>query len=180
MIVWRPFAYDGVVYDLSHLHPRRIEFVLSAKGDLPERRYRVQLIFGLHCFTRSSEPSEAVDPSLFYSDARETRVFCSHRYWLSKLLPAIVDNLPARPCYHTERGNFFVVEAVDEQGVTQKYEVYFTTSRSTQRGILNLYVQSAYVRDRAHKNNQPRKKAIRLHAILHNTLTNKPIKAPPR
>ena len=77
-------------------------------------------------------------------------------------------------------GDGAVVEAVDEQGVTQKYEVYFTTSRSTQRGILNLYVQSAYVRDRAHKNNQPRKKAIRLHAILHNTLTNKPIKAPPR
>ena len=180
MIVWRPFSYDGVAYDLAHLHPRRIEFVLRAKADLPERRYVVQLIFGLHCFTRSSEPGEAVDPSLFYSDARETRVFCPRRYLLSKSLPAIVEGLSTRPCYHTERGNFFVVEAVDEQGVPQEYEVYFTASRSTQRGILNLYVQSAYVRDRAHKGNRPRKKAIRLHVILHNTLTNKPIKAPAR
>lgn len=180
MIAWRRFSYAGVDYDLSHLHPRRIEFVQPEKGEQPERRYAVQLIFGLHCFTRSRDPGETVDPALLYSDTRETRVFCPRRHLLSLLLPAIIDGLTARPCYHTEKGNFFVVEAVDEQGTTQEYEVYFTASRATERGVLNLFVQSAYVRDRAHKGNRPKKKAIRLHVILYNTLTNKPIKAPPR
>jgi hypothetical protein len=180
MIAWRPFSYAGVDYDLSHLHSRRIEFVQPAKGEQPERRYVAQLIFGLHCFTRSRKPGEVVDPALFYSDARETRVFCARRYELSRLLSVIIDGLMARPCYHTEKGNFFIVEAVDELGTMQEYEIYFTASRATERGVLNLFVQSAYVRDRTHKGNRPKKKAIRLHVILHNTLTNKPIKVPPR
>ncbi|WP_199544566.1 hypothetical protein [Paraburkholderia kururiensis] len=180
MITWSAFSYAGVDYDLSHLYPRRIEFVLPARGDQPERTYPVQIIFGLHCFTRSAEPGEAVDPELFYSDARETRVFCPQRHRLSMLLPAIIDGLASRPCYHTGKGNFFVVEMVDGQGTRQEYEVYFAASRAAERGVLNLFVQSAYVRDRAHKGNRPKKKPIRLHVILHNTLTNRPIKEPPR
>ncbi len=179
MIAWHPFRLGEAIYDLSHLHPRRIEFVQPAKGDLPERRYQVQLIYGLHCFTRSPAQDEAVDPAWHYGDSRETRIFCPRRYALSRLLPGIVEGLVARPCYHTERGNFFVIELVDEAGVAQQYEVYFTASRATERGVLNLYVQSAYVRDRLHQN-RPKKKSIRLQVILYNTLHNKPIKAPPR
>lgn len=179
MIAWFPFRSSEATYDLSHLHPRRIEFVQAAKGDLPERRYQVQLIYGLHCFTRSPAPGEAIDPTWQYSDSREARIFCPRRYEFSKLLPGIVESLAARPCYHTEKGNFFVIELVDEVGITQQYEVYFTASRATERGVLNLYVQSAYVRDKAHLN-RPQRKSIRLQVILYNTLHNKPIKAPPR
>ncbi|AOI74485.1 hypothetical protein [Burkholderia ubonensis] len=178
MIAWRAFTFAGVDYDLSHLHPCQIEFVQPAKGKHPARTYVVQLIFGLHCFTRSAEPGEAIDPARLYSDARETRVFCERRYRLSMMLPAIVDGLAVRPCYHTGKGNFFVMEAVDEQGAVQEYEVYFTASRATKRGVLNLFVQSAYVRDRSHKGNRPKRKPIRLHVILHNTLINRPIKEP--
>lgn len=179
MIAWRPFRLGNVCYDLSHLHPRRVQFVQPAKGSLSERRYQVEIIYGLHCFTRSPIPNEAVDPAWLYSDRRETRIFCPRRYALSKLLPDIVEGLPMRPCFHTGKGNFFVVELVGEAGVTLQYEVYFATSRSAQRGVLNLYVQSAYARDQTHCN-RPRRKSIRFHVILHNTLHGKPINAPPR
>lgn len=180
MIEWQAFSYAGIVYDLSHLHPRRIRFVQASKGEQPARIYVVQLIFGLHCFTRSVEPGEVVDPALRYGDSRETRVFCLRRYKLSARLPAMVEGLSERPCYHTGKGNFFVMDGVDEEGVTQEYEVYFVASRATTRGLLNLFVQSAYIRDRAHRGNRPKKKPIRLHVILHNTLTNRPIKEPPK
>ncbi|WP_147426618.1 hypothetical protein [Trinickia fusca] len=180
MIAWQAFSYAGVKYNLSHLHPRRVEILQPAKGEHPERTYAVQLIFGLHCFTRSAEAGEVIDPALLYSDSRETRVFCLRRYRLSMLLPAIIDGLAGRPCYHTGKGNFFTVEVVDEQGTTQEYEVYFTASRATERGVLNLFVQSADVRDGAHAGNRPKKRPIRLHVILHNTLTNRPIKEPMR
>lgn len=180
MVEWQAFSYAGITYDLSHLHPRRIRFVQPSKGERPERIFVVQLIFGLHCFTRSPEPGELVDPALRYGDSRETRVFCHRRYKLSARLPTIVEGLSERPCYHTGKGNFFVIECVDEQGMRQDFEVYFTASRATPRGVLNLFIQSAYIRDRAHRDNRPKKKPIWLHVILHNTLTNRPIKEPPR
>lgn len=180
MIAWRPFSYAGVAYDLSHLHPRKIDFCHQAAANLPLRKYITRVVFGLHCFTRSRKSDEVVDPALLYGDARETRVFCPHRYGLSKRLPTVVEDLAARCCYHTGKGNFCVVEPIGDQNTTREYEIYFAASRAAQRGIVNLYIQSAYVRDESHRSNRPRRKAIRLHVILHNTLSNKTIKAPAR
>ena len=177
MIVWAPFERHRETYELDHLHPRRTEFIQPAKSGMPERRYKVHLVFGLHCFTRSPAPGETVDPTWLYSDSRETRVFCPRRWALSKLLPQIMENLVARPCYHTGKGNFLVVEIVTEDGVAQQYEIYFTASRAKERGLVNLYVQSAYVRDKALQNS-PKRKPIRLQVILFNVLANKTIKAP--
>ncbi len=106
MIAWHPFLVGEATYDLSHLHPRRIEFVQPAKGDVPERSYQVQLIYGLHCFTRSPAQDEAVDPAWHYGDSRETRIFCPRRYAMSRLLPGIVEGLAARPAI-TPRGAIF-------------------------------------------------------------------------
>lgn len=48
MISWRPFIYQGVTYDLSHLHPQLIEVVQAAAGDKPAKIYHMQLIYSLH------------------------------------------------------------------------------------------------------------------------------------
>ncbi|HTH75110.1 MAG TPA: hypothetical protein VL635_11955 [Trinickia sp.] len=179
MIEWAAFTYAGVRYDLSHLHPRRLTFTQPPSDCRPERTYAVQLIYSLHCFTRSAEHGEPIDAALLYGDSRETRVFCERRYRMSKALPRIVDDLGRRPCYHTGKGNFFVVELIDDLGAKREYEVYFTASRASERGVLNLFIQSAYVRDREHRRNRPKKKPVRLYVILHNTLTNRPLKEPP-
>jgi hypothetical protein len=74
---------------------------------------------------------------------------------------------------HTGHGNFFTVELIEEDGQRVDYDVFFTASRSSIKGRLNLYVQSAFVRE---KEKLPAGKRIRFEIILYNTLVGKPIR----
>jgi hypothetical protein len=179
MMEWRAFVHAGVVYDLAHLHPFVHTFEQPAKGGKPACFYPVQVIFSLHCFTRAANGPDEVTGPLGYSDSRETRIFDFARYAQSKLLPDIVANLPTSPCFHTNHGNFFTVRSLNPAtGQEATYEVYFTASRSKSKAApLNLFVQSAYVRDRLHVNKPVRKK-IAFFVILHNTLNGRAIKLP--
>jgi hypothetical protein len=164
--------YDGLNYDLSHLHPRTLQFERPAQGDKPAVIFTVDVIFSLHCFTHEL-PSSAYDRKLVYSDDRETRLFDFERLELSKRLPKIVETLAQRKCFHTGYGNFVTVEVVREDGATVNYHVFFTASKSDRKRRVNLYIQSAYV---------PSKKVgisgkpIRFLVILHNTLNKLSIK----
>lgn len=178
MIYWKAFEFEGVVYDLTHLHPRRITFIQEAKNNKPERLYEVDVIFSLHCFTRGKKTSEDENKALLYRDSRESRIFDFRRYALSKKLPEIVSELLFRKCHHSGKGNFFVVEILTEAGERLNYEIYFEASRSSKKGVINLFVQSAYVRDEAHRANMPRKKTIAFAVILFNILNDKPIRIP--
>ena len=104
---WKPFQFCGKIYDLAHLHPRSVTYEQPATGNAPARVYRVDVIFGLHCFTRGRDLDVTRENALLYRDDRETRVFDFVRYELSKRLPEIVEGLAQRKCYHTGRGNFF-------------------------------------------------------------------------
>lgn len=179
MIEWKPFVHEGITYDLSHLHPFVHTFEQPAKGGQPARAYQVQVIFSLHCFTHEADGSEDVTGPLGYADSRETRIFDFARYEQSKLLRDIVAALPTSPCFHTNHGNFFTVKSLNPAtGQEETYEVYFTASRSSSKAApLNLFVQSAYVRDRLHVN-KPARKKIGVFVILHNTLNGRPIKVP--
>jgi hypothetical protein len=176
MIKWNPFVYEGEVYDLGHLHPKSITYKQEAKDGKPERVYKVEVSYGLHCFTRGIKDGEKPEKSLLYSDSRESRVFDFQRYKLSEYLPSIIDKLHETRCHHTGKGNFFVIEMVTEDGEHVDYEMYFQASKSTRKGIINLYVQSAYVRDDLHASNRPKKKRINFMVILYNTISNIPIK----
>ncbi len=123
---------------------------------------------------------ETPDPGLLYSDSRETRIFDFRRYDLSRHLPAIIESLITCKCFHAGRGNFFTVRVLDEHGNKVDYEIYFTVSRSSRQGAVNLYIQSAYARDAEHRSNKPRisPRPVRFSVILFNTLNRKPIKAP--
>ena len=138
--------------------------------------------FSLHCFTRGpntrrGEELHHVDRALHYSDSRETRIFCFDRYGLSFALPDIAKSLNQRPCFHAGRGNFFVTEPMDGSEGRKTYEVYFNVSR-VNRGLLRLFVQTAYVRDSARGSSQPKRKKINFFVIAHNTRMGKEIKAP--
>jgi hypothetical protein len=177
---WRQFEFEGKIYDLRHLHPISIRYEQSAKGDRPALFYNVDIIFSLHCFTRGFQPGEEPETALFYGDARETRIFDFQRYELSKRLPEIIQDLPRRKCYHTGKGNFFPVDIINaEDRSFIEYDIFFTASRSARKkGIINLYVQSAYVRDTEHGSNRPREKPIAFNIILSNTLNKRPIHPP--
>lgn len=179
MIAWEPFRLAGVVHDLSHLHPRRLTLTFAARDGKPAQHYIVDVIFGLHCFTRAvnTEVGDA-EAALRYRDKRETRIFCHRRYALSFRLPEVVASLLQRPCYHTGKGNFLLLEWIDEAGIRQQYEIYIAVARAQARGVLRLYVQSAYVRERNHIGNRPKRRVLRTHVLLFNTLHGKPIRFP--
>lgn len=176
---WCAFRYGSEEYDLCHLHPATITYVQEAKRDKPARCYTVDVIFSLHCFTRGIKDGECPDPALCYSDDRETRVFDFQRYELSHQLPVIVNDLCKRKVYHSGKGNFFTIEIVDQQtGARLEYEIYFAASRSSRKGRINLFVQSAYVRDPEHLSNRPKLKPIGFPIILFNVLNNIQFKVP--
>lgn len=179
MIAWKPFTHEGASYDLSHLHPFVHTFEQAEQAGKPARSYPVQVIFSLHCFTRGADGIEDSKGPLGYADSRETRIFDFGRYAQSRQLPEIVRALPTSPCYHTNHGNFFTVRLLNPAtGQEDTYEVYFTASRSSSKAVpLNLFVQSAYVRDRLHAN-RPSRKKIGFFVILHNILNGRPIKVP--
>ena len=179
MIAWQPFNYEGTSYSLAHLHPRRMEFEQPATSIAQARKFQVRVIFSLHCFTRKLKDGESVPAkAMLYSDSRETRIFDFSRYELSKQLPAIVEQLQGRKCFHSGKGNYFVIELVSDAGEQNEYEVYFGASCSSERGVINLFVQSAYIRDKAHTGNRPRKKPIKFDIILFNVLNGRPIRVP--
>lgn len=180
MIAWVPFTHNAVTYDLSHLHPSKATVTQNATADKPERVFNLVVFYSLHCFTRGIAKGESPNPDLCYGDSRETRIFDFRRYELSKRLPQIIAELAQRKCYHTGKGNFFIVELVDAaSGSSEEYEVYFEASRSSTRGLLNVFVQSAYVRDQGHLSARPApRKPIRIEILLHNVQAGKPIKMP--
>ncbi|MGD0520166.1 MAG: hypothetical protein ABSA48_02815 [Terracidiphilus sp.] len=73
------------------MHPHSVTYVQPAKGDAPARVYKVDVMFGLHCFTRGRGQDVPHENALLYGDDRETRVFDFVRYELSKRLPEIIE-----------------------------------------------------------------------------------------
>jgi hypothetical protein len=168
---WRPFTYAGTIYDLSHLDSRTIDFEVPAKNDRPALHYMVDVAFGTHCFTRGLPKDGVYERELEYRDGREVRVFDLRRLELSKALPGIVETLVGRKCMHGERGNFFTIAATEENGTKIDYDVFFTVSKSSQKGRLNLFLQSAYVGATL-----PKSRPIRFEIILFNTLHERPLR----
>lgn len=155
----------------------------TVSGDKPEKRYKFIIEFGLHCFTKA--PNEKKNEKLsdfpsdrYYSDSRETRIFCFDRHKLSFGLPEIARSLANRQCYHTGKGNFFLIEFINSNGQKEEYEVYFNVTRTTVKGLLRLFITSAYIRDDEHEGSQPEKKKINFFVIAHKIQINQKIKAP--
>jgi hypothetical protein len=174
---WTEFSYQGKKYDLTHLHPRTVSYTRPEKGKDPARRYTVDVIFSFHCFTHECKSDETPDPALFLTDGYETRVFDFDRWELSNQLPGIIAGLMERKCFHAGRSNYLTVELMNNAIVT-RYSVFFEVSRASRKGALNLYVQSAHVREIPAGDKQRHNPPIAFAFILHNTLNKIAIKAP--
>jgi hypothetical protein len=177
-VKWEAFRQAEETYDLSHLHPCTIIYEVAAKGDRPALHFTVDVTYSKHCFSSELPKSGYYDAALFYRSRfdprdRDPRLFNFRRFLLSKQLPDIIATLVRRKCMHTGHGNFFTVELTEAGGESVDYDVFFTASRSSTKGRLNLYVQSAFVRE---KEKLPAGKRIRFEIILYNTLVGKQIK----
>jgi hypothetical protein len=175
MMKWLPFNHDGNVYDLAHLHPCTLVYERPREGNKAAEVYNVDVIFTLHCFSRDLKPGEICDRNLMCSDGPENRVFDFRRYELSKLLPEIIQALPSKKPYHNNnRRNFFTVEVVTESGSHVEYDIFFKVKKKA-KGMLEMIVETAFVRDPGYDSTRPVGKPIRFWIILHNTLNNKKI-----
>lgn len=174
-IAWRPHQVGQTVYELDHLHPHHREHVIAARGDNPERRFLLNVSYGLHCFTRRPLPGEAIPQEGWYSDSRERRVFCPERWELSQQLPGIIETLGQRRCLHTGREEFVTLKMI-QWGREIDYAVFFTVSKARKsQADLNLFVNSAHERYNRLKHTKP----IKFDVILVNRFRNRPI-TPPR
>ena len=172
---WKTFHHGRQQYDLSHLHPFSLSVTQPGSGDKPARHYDFAVRFSLHCFTKGVQAGD--DPALTYKDNREVRTFCFDRYRLSFQLPAIIRDIHQKRCLHTGHGNFFIVELTTDDGQTVEYEIYFDISKR-KGSVMELFIQSAYVRDPASKPYRHAPKKIGFFVIAYNRMTGKPIKTP--
>lgn len=174
---WKAFTHEKTVYDFGHLDPFEYDLVVPEKDDKPEQRYRLNVTFSMHCFTRDARKGEQIPAELAYSDSRETRFFEFDRYEQSKGLAKIVRTLGERKCHHDKHGNFYVFEVVDADGRKQYYSVFFTLSKAGKKAGLNLYITTAHMRPAQPyaKNVKP----VRFSVIVHNIWTGKGVKPAP-
>lgn len=166
---WGTFHYNGHDFDLSHLDPCTVNYVQPASRGKPARTYKVHVGYSHHCFTSGLDATKGYDPRQVFRDPRngEKRLFDFDRYELSRHLPLILQNLGSKKVSHAKGGKFFVVRLVDKSGEEVEYEVYFKIYKTKdQRGWLNLFVHSAYVRF-DHPDKRPKYKPISLFAIMH-------------
>jgi hypothetical protein len=76
-----------------------------------------------------------------------------------------------------EKVIFFLIELINDKGKKEEYEVYFNVARSD-KGMLRLFIESAYIRDDAHGGSQPIKKKINFFVIAHKVQNRQEIKIP--
>jgi hypothetical protein len=147
MIKFPPKRHGGKVYDLSHLDPKVMQFIRPGTAEKPAVVYHVNVMYTQHPFTRDL-PNGEYDKALECRDGKEVRLFDVERWELSKLLPAIIQDLPARVCQHGKDNNFVTAEMILENGTTAEYDIFFVASKAARPGFINLVIQSAYLRDK--------------------------------
>jgi hypothetical protein len=168
VVEWKEFRHGGSTYDLSHLRPFTSSFERAATDEHAAESFSLNISFSHHCFTRGlPADGRTDDPSLRFDVDGDRRIFDERRWRLSKHLPGIISSLAVRKCRQTGHSNFLTVALLDEDGTRIEYDVFFRVWKPG-RGRLNLYVESAYVRDEADKKNRPRGRAIGFFVILHN------------
>lgn len=149
---WEDRLIDGETYSFAHLRSFDMEIVKEARGDLPEYRATVRVVFDCHVV---SEKAEYIpdDQAYWLDTGGHGRKFELRRYRYSKQLPTMINGLPMGQvkCYVGKHNNYMVWEAGEGAGHAH-YQAYFDIYKPHQQPagevpLLILYVQSAYLKD---------------------------------
>lgn len=147
----------------QHLQNQEIIYSVPAdtKKNRPAQKYKVRVSYSDHCYT-STNPN-----------GNGRRIFDKKRYYLSKNLPQIINDLMNRKCSFASGRNYYTIHTTSNN---EEYEVCFEVYKRKETGTLALEVHSAYVRDPNNIGNRPKWKSIRFSVILYNTLHAKTVK----
>lgn len=150
---WADRTIDGTLYPLTHLRPFDMEVVKEARGDWPELRLTVRVVFDCHVVTEACAEHVAGDPRYWRDLGGASRRFQLERYQYSLRLPEMIGGLPTGKvkCYLAKKNNYMVWE-VGDAGDDEHYQVYFDLYKPEiqppgEIPLLILYVQSAYLKN---------------------------------
>jgi hypothetical protein len=141
----------GARYFIDHLQQETFVVVLPASAQNARIEATIRVEYTSHCVSYGPKAGAMIDFSVIGIERRlfdhrgVARAFCFDRHGWSLSLPMIVKTLAERKCYFTGRGNWFVVEDIDDYGATVEYEVFFFLRRDSGQN-LRLVIESAYVR----------------------------------
>ncbi|MEZ8028544.1 hypothetical protein [Enterovibrio norvegicus] len=132
---WEDFLYEGNSYPLRHLSAHSV--IYQGEKDT----YKFVVTYGLHCFAKDAQEHSL---SLTYSDARETRQINLERYYASKNLRAIIENLDQNKLmYETATEKYFNIELINSlNGELEPYKVCFHFFKENR--LLRMHVTSAF------------------------------------
>lgn len=173
---WRNFAFNGQIYDLSHLDVHRVEYTDETDENNPFT-YRFIVTYSSHCFTGKSEDLTSEESELLmYHDLnkKESRPFNFKRYYLSKQLPDIIKLLADKTTFvcHAGHKNYASVKVLDSNGIKVDYFVVFKVFKECKK--LRLHVLSAYPLD----DDIGKVKKVGFFFIAKNLLNNKKLPTP--
>lgn len=150
---WEDRTIDGALASFGHLRSFDMEVVKEARGDWPELRLTVRVVFDCHVVTEAAQEHIANDPRYWRDLGGASRRFEAERYQYSLRLPEMLSGLPSGKvkCYMAKKNNYMVWE-VGDAGDDEHYQVYFDLYKPTvqppgEAPLLILYVQSAYLKN---------------------------------
>lgn len=149
MIAWKPFTHDGRIYDLAHLHPRRTTIVQEGQPGKPTRTYALQVISACTVLREESGRARRQIRRCFTATRARRAFSTSPGMNYRNFSPRSSKNCRCASATTPGKATSLSLNWSIKTARAAKYEIFFTASRSTMRGILNLFVQSAYVRHRA-------------------------------
>ena len=167
---WSPHvAEDGQSYNLTHLHPHRMQIELTARLGYPAQTIEVRVGYSSHTFTKSCPEEDS--PHHQYSKPHDLRVFCNERYQHSLQLRAIMESIEGRRCYATNHKNYFIIENSPSLSLSAgtEYWVFFDT-RKAGPAALRLFIESAYAGEKARAPRGRSREAIGFRALASKTL----------
>lgn len=167
---------DGSTYCLEHLQPKVYNLILEKTQQHPQTMVKMLVRYSSHCYSVGAGLEEAN----LRDERHQPRKFCIKRYNYSKYLPFIFSEFIKRDCFFTNHSNFLTIELLDEMGESKEYEIYFRVKLSGDKKV-DVYVESSYVRDCAHKLNRHKlrnREKIRARTLIGKVIRNERIKKP--
>lgn len=150
---WEDRMIGDTPVSFGHLRSFDMEVVKEARGDWPELRLVVRVVFDCHVVTEAAQEHVVGDPRYWRDLGGASRRFEAERYQYSLRLPDMLSGLPTGKvkCYMAKKNNYMVWE-VGDAGDDEHYQVYFDLYKPTvqppgETPLLILYVQSAYLKN---------------------------------
>lgn len=151
-------SHLGDDYDLSHLHQQFYPMSWQCQDGV-QRDFSFRVRYSSHCISETVYDPQPADSQLF-GNGNDVRVFDTDRFEWSKELPALIQQLCAKPSTSIQmtpeqNGYVFHMRMQHPLESGERYYIFVRMKRPTDFDIersptnLDLFIESAYARTEA-------------------------------